>query len=208
MEPELKSPDAALEAIRAEIAPIVAKANIIADIQSPEAEARAVEFLVQIKRRYDMMDAARTFLVKPLNEHVKKINAQFKQDLVPLDEAEAKVKAGMTAWRGSEAFKKLEEARVTLEQEALHAVKTGDTGAIAAIGAEHAMAAQMAPTQVESMSGKAHFRDTTKFEVTDESLIPDAFWSVDEKKIGAAVKAGAKEIPGVRIWTEQTPVIR
>lgn len=44
---------------------------------------------------------------------------------------------------------------------------------------------------------------TTKFEITDESLVDHLLCSPDEKKIREAIKAGATELAGIRIFTEK-----
>lgn len=49
-------------------------------------------------------------------------------------------------------------------------------------------------------------QETWRFEITDESLLPREYFSPDEKKIGAVVRAmkTATNIPGVRVWSERT----
>lgn len=43
----------------------------------------------------------------------------------------------------------------------------------------------------------------TDFEVVDSSIVPRAYLIVDDKKIREAIKLGATEIPGIRIFTTQ-----
>jgi len=47
-------------------------------------------------------------------------------------------------------------------------------------------------------------RETWKYEITNRQLIPEEYWQVDEKAIGAVVKAlkGQTRIPGVRVYAE------
>ena len=201
------SQEAIIAKIETEIAPITEKAKEVSVVKNAGDENRAVEFLSQIKRRFKIVDDARTFLVKPLNDHVKSINARFKETLAPLESAEVSVKAGITAWRSSAEFKELEEKRIALEQEALLAAKQGDTPTVVQISEEHAIASKEAPKSVVAESGKAHFRELTKFEITDANIIPREFLMPDEKKIKAAIEAGAK-IEGVKSWKESVPVIR
>lgn len=47
-------------------------------------------------------------------------------------------------------------------------------------------------------------RRSWKAEVIDESLIPHMYLSVDQVKINVAVRAGARDIPGVRIYEDMT----
>ena len=53
-------------------------------------------------------------------------------------------------------------------------------------------------------------RTAWKFEVIDASKVPDQYKTIDEKKIGGVVRAlkGDTEIPGVRVWSEQTMAAR
>jgi hypothetical protein len=65
--------------------------------------------------------------------------------------------------------------------------------------------AQAAP----KVDGISH-RETWKYEVVDANQIPREFLSIDEKKIGAVVRAlkGSTRIPGIRVYAEQSTVVR
>lgn len=199
--------DAIIKQVEEQTAPLLAQAEVMAKVTDAKTEADATEFLVQVKKAYKKVEEHRLFLTKPLNDHVKAINTKFNPFKESLEGAELMVKKGMTAYRESAEFKAAEEKRQTLEQEGLLAVKEGDVQALEVIGAAHAEASALAPRIVETDSGKAHFREVTKFEIENESLIPREFLMPDEKKIKAAVNAGAS-IPGVRTWKEQSAVIR
>lgn len=199
--------DAIIARINDEIAPIVAKATEVAVISDAQSENRAVEFLSQVKRRFKLVDEQRTFAVKPLNDHVKALNERFKITLGPLADAERIVKDAMIEYRKSVEFKEAEERRLSLEQEAHLAVKQGDTAGLVKIADAHALASAAAPKTIESMSGKAHFREVWKFEIEDPTLIPAAFLMPNEKAIKEAIETGEK-IPGVKSYTEKVPVIR
>jgi hypothetical protein len=47
-----------------------------------------------------------------------------------------------------------------------------------------------------------------KFEVSDWREVPQEYWMIDETKLGKAVRGGLREIPGVKIWSEQAVVAR
>ena len=197
--------DAVIERIKTETSAIVDKATEIARVDSPEAEARAGEFLAQVKRRGKIMDEARTKLVKPLNDHVKMINAEFAKTLKPLTEAETLVKQGLTAYRNSEEVRKAAERRRELEDEAKQAVREGDTSTLAALTPAYKDTLEVAPKAVVTKTGTMRYRKQTRWEISDMSLLPAEYWQPNEDKIAAEVKAGV-EIPGVRIWTEEVPV--
>jgi hypothetical protein len=192
--------------IEGEAERIVAKAALIAVIHNVDEEARAVEMLKQIKLRLDMADDSRQVLVKPLNEHVKMINARFKETLKPLVEADARIRQGMVAYRNSQAFKEAQEKRLAIEQAGREAVAAGDTDALARLTDEHEVALAAAPRKVETQSGEARFRKVWKIDSIDLEALPAGFWMPDERKIKAAVEAGVP-VPGVHAHVEMVPII-
>jgi len=52
--------------------------------------------------------------------------------------------------------------------------------------------------------GSINVRKTWDFEVTNQSEIPRAYCVPDEKRIRVAVRAGVRDIPGVRIFEKET----
>lgn len=42
-----------------------------------------------------------------------------------------------------------------------------------------------------------------KYEIEDETQVPLAYCSPDSAKINAAIKAGVREIPGVRVYEDK-----
>jgi hypothetical protein len=149
---------------------------------------------------------ARKFLVKPLNDHVATINAKFKETLTPLAEAENTVKAGMTQYRESDAFKIADEKRKTLEMEARAAMREGDTAGLRDIAVQHAEVASETSNTIATNSGKVSYRNVQRMEIVDAEAVPREFLAPDEKKIMQALKAGAL-IPGIKSWIEKVPSI-
>ena len=56
---------------------------------------------------------------------------------------------------------------------------------------------------VRSSIGTATVRKVWTFELTDQQLVPRAYLSVNEPAIREAVRAGVREIPGVRIYQDE-----
>lgn len=65
-----------------------------------------------------------------------------------------------------------------------------------------------APKAVRTESGSAHQRMTWTFEIEDGAKVPRAYLAVDEQKIRQAVKAGIRQIPGVRIFEQASTTFR
>lgn len=85
-----------------------------------DAEAQAAaEFLVGIKREAKETESARDFLVRPMNEHVKAINARFKPLSTALAEVERQVKDKVLGYqREMERKRQEEQARLDAENRA------------------------------------------------------------------------------------------
>lgn len=196
-----------IEAISAEVAPILAKVPVISKIESHEDEARASEFLAQITARYNAVEEVRKSKTAPLNKVLDWINEGFGRTLKPLKQAQTDIKNSMSAWRNSPAFKEAEAKRQAIENDARAAVRAGDTVALSDLAEAHHSAAALAPRQVETMSAKVSFRTYREWTTKDEKKVPNQYWCLDTKKIDAAVKAGVV-IPGIEVTEVQKPVTR
>jgi len=64
------------------------------------------------------------------------------------------------------------------------------------------------PTVTRTETGSGHVRMVWEVEVIDAALVPRKYLSVDEKAIRADVKAGIREIPGVKIFEKPVMAIR
>lgn len=201
-----KDEEQQIEALAAESSALMAKAKEIAVVTDAESEVRAVEFLKQIKLRINVVDGIRTKLVKPLNDHVKMINAEFKLTTGPLEEADALVRRGMTTYRNGEEFKAAEARRKAAEAEMQQATRAGDVEKVGALSSGHAEATAAAPRTVETQSGQGRFRKVWRWEIEDIEALPAGFWIPDQVKIEAAVKAGIT-VPGIKAYQEEVPVI-
>jgi len=217
MDPIAKNPLETKEIVqlRDDANTLLYKAEEIAVINNLDEEARAVEFLTQTKRRAKIVDEKRKEYVAPLKAVIDKVNDDFKTILEPLAQAEVIVKRGMTTFRDSEELRKKQEAREEAERAAKAAVNTFKNEmtdesmgkAQEAIGALQEAKAE-APRTVEGASGgQARFRKDWKFEIVDASIVPAEYRVVDAALVRAAVKKGEREIPGVRIYEESTPII-
>lgn len=61
---------------------------------------------------------------------------------------------------------------------------------------------------VQSDLGAISAKKVWEFEVIDESKVPNEFKIVNEKAIRAAVKAGVRNIPGVKIYQTETLAVK
>jgi hypothetical protein len=197
--------NAKMEQLEKDIAIISKKVLEVANITSPEEEARAAEFGKQIKLRIAQAEDARKFLVKPMNDHVKRINDTFKVKTVPLNEALDFINNGLRAWRNSEEVRLAKEAAEKAKVEVKVAVATGNLEQMHAEVAKAKEAQAIAPTKVQTQSGKMSYRKVWRYEIQDPLSVPAAYWAIDEKKIAETIKQGVN-IEGVKSWQEDTPI--
>jgi len=134
------------EALGKQTGPLVSKgANLLEQvgrviITDDDILATAGDLAKVINTQIKKSDEARLALTKPLKDHCKWIEAQFKETVIPMNEAKASLKIKMDKYvsvRHAEQEKAAAEARQLAEKEALEsaeaAEKSGDTDTAEAI---------------------------------------------------------------------------
>ena len=194
-------------------------------IKTAEDMTGASEVLKNVVARKKRIEELRIFFTKPLNDHIKSINTQFKQATGPLEAIESEIKGKMVTYRQIEAqriekerqkeaerqrkqFEKDQEAR---RKEAEKLKGQEKKAAIAEIKQEEFVPDTSEIKQeksVDSESGQTRFVKFWDFEIHDTNLIPRKYTKVDESAIRQAVKSGGvREIPGVRIFENERPSV-
>ena len=134
-DPKIQTPTT----LATQITPFTSNANELmaqaerAVIDSPETLATAVDFIKICQSQNTRAEDMRTSLVKPLNDHVKWINAQFKPITTRIDEARLVMKKKAGTYQDAEEKRLAEEAeaeRVRQEELAIEqaeiAAESGD----------------------------------------------------------------------------------
>jgi len=168
-------------------------------ISTAEELTKAAEFLKQVVVRKKRIEELRLFFTKPLNDHIRQINAEFKKTSEPLEAIEKDVKGKMIIYR------KVEDEKIRKEQEKLN--KKAESMKTESKKEEYReKAIEIAQeTKVESKSGEVRFRKVWKFEITSEQDVPREYMAVNETSIRWAISGGIREIKGVRIFEEEIP---
>lgn len=184
--------------INKDVKTIVKTATDIA-IASTEDMERATEIGKQIISRKKRIEELRIFFTKPLNDHIKQINAGFKQAIEPLEAIEADIKRKMVVYRREEAERQEKERqRLLKKSEEMKTEKKQEEYKDKAAEIQQ-------ETKVESKSGTMRFRKVWKFELVNGNEVPRQYLEVNETAIRKAITAGVREIPGVRIYEEEIP---
>lgn len=179
----------------------MANSHVVLDQEQAD---EANEILIKINHGLKQIEEKRTSFTGPLNKSLKEINASFKQMVEPIKSAKDSLTSRLMAWR------RQEQARIDAERE--KAVKEEERRrkiqeAHAAKG--HAVKEDITPV-VKPIPFSVN--DTTKvqkrwtYEIEDSSVIPRQYMVVDGPAITAAVRAGVRDIPGVKIYQKETAV--
>jgi hypothetical protein len=203
-----------------------ALARQIASADDCEACVNELAYISEVRKT---LERERKKIVDPLNASVKATNDRFRVPREKLDGAITHLKKHIAAWhellearalkakKESEAEQRRLAAAAESEEASVKAEAHGSAKALGLSDEQAAFAAEAASTEVPLVpatvvtpdapakrhSGALGTATVTKrwtFEVENENEVPRAFLVVNEKAIRAAVKAGTRSIPGVRIF--------
>ena len=180
-----------------------ARAHVVESDDGVTTASSALRMIADAKRN---TEEQRQFFVRPLNDQVTKINALFKKVAAPLMEADVIIRQKVVAYR----VKTAEEARK--EQARLDALAQAERARVEEIAKQVGVEApeietpQVAPTP--KPLGAVGSRKIWAFEIVDPALVPEKYKVVDKSLVMAAIRDGYYEIPGLRIYQEETVVVR
>lgn len=183
----------------------------------------ANEMLLQLQAAKKALEERKAFFVKPLKDHVKRIEALYTKPLKQLASADEQLRAKVLDYRKAEqakvdaerrrreeelaeAQRKAEEAQRKAEKSNRKATAAKAEAATDAVN-EAALAVLATPTQarvIHTEIGQVATRKVWDFEVVDKALVPDQYWELDERAIRMAVTSGLRNIPGVRIFQKES----
>lgn len=134
----------------------------------------------------------------------KAILAAQKKHAEPLETAAGIVKKSMADYQKAQEQAQAEAQRIAREK------AEEDKKLAQALGMdEPTPAVADKPIEAPKTDGVS-YREVWKFEIVDPKLIPSEYLIIDEQKIGGVVRAmkNLANIPGVRVYSDKTTVIR
>lgn len=168
----------------------------------------AVTVLGKIVAARKLADEQRKAIVKPHNDEVRTINNRFKELAGPLDGAERALKDAVAAYRRKIEQERREqiarEERNRRERQARENAKAAEEKR-EPVRHEAPRIEPEPEATMRSGGTAATVRKVWRFEVVDaEALSADhpEFTKPDEVKIREAIKAGTRQISGVRIYED------
>lgn len=191
-------------------------------VTDQETSLTALDHGKKISTALKRVDALRAQLVKPLNDTVKAINARAKDVERPLLGADAHIRSQLNVYAAEQVRikadeqRRIEVARIKAEEDA-RSIAREEAQAMAEFGVGSEIEAKkqeqaavksvqkefVAQARAVAQPAVKGTREHWMFEVVDTTQVPRSFLKIDEQSIRAAVMAGAREIPGVRIYSEQ-----
>ena len=213
-------PEQVVEAMRTQSAGLLAESEAFQADTIEQAQGGAA-LLARISTATSALNTRRMEITRPLDAAKRSVMDLFAPLLTKLEEADKSVRKGMLSFetrRRQEEEKALRVAQAAKEKALREEQERADAAkAAVAAGIPAEKVAEMlpaapvvpvipvaAPAVVRADSGAGvTYVDVWKFEVTDVVLLPSAFVVANESAIRKAIQQGQRQIPGVRIWSEQ-----
>ena len=164
-------------------------------IEDSETCERALDIAGDVRTLSKQIDEDRKRAIEPSRKIVQMVNDCAKQFQDTLDMAERIIKVKLAGYQLSQEIK-ADEAQKTVRE-------LSET-----LGLDIEILAPNAPRTLSSAKASTSTREKLTFEILDSHLIPDEYWVVDDKLIQKHIAMGKREIPGVRLVTEKTMIIR
>lgn len=171
--------------------------RVIATIEDAKLAADDLSVISRLKKA---MEAKRKEKLAPHEEQVKAIRDTYTFLMTPVFEAERITKAKQIMYLN-------EQKRRQQEQEEINRKRLEAAEAEMRLKGELTESVNLvevieAPKRVSTDFGSTGMTTIWKFEVIDFALLPDRFKMENATLIGKVVRAGEREIPGVRIYSE------
>jgi len=172
-------------------------------VRNSDDVKRATDDLSTIAGIKKAIEEKRQEYLRPLLDYQKEINVAFKDFTEPLTQADTIMRQKVHDYRA-------EQERIRLEQERINRLREEAARAEMELKGEIAEpvglveVAPVAPTRYQTDVGILGTAITWRWELVDFALLPDRFKVENATLIGKVVRAGEREIPGVRIYSEET----
>ena len=207
---EVITPEGKIAEIQKDIIVVEKKSQKMAVVKSEVDVKNAVEFLGQLKGRFDRLEELRLFFVKKPTQHINEVNKMFRDQKVPFTDMIGKVKKAVGDYRMAEEMKarkeeerqqKLRDAKNKRREEK---GKDVDLTPVPIV--------ERTEKTVETGSGKSTAKKVWKFEIEAYSKLPkdvieEVLYQAQQKGIQEAVikrmvSNGRRDIAGVRIFED------
>jgi len=177
-----------------------AESRVIRTIEDIRIATDDLSIISRLKKA--MAEKKKEYLA-PHQEQIKAINDNYKLWMEPVETADSITRDKIMAFNREQEDRRRKQEEINRKRmEAAQEEAALNNGEISE--PVNLIEVTEAPKRVSTEMGTTGMAKIWKFEVTDFSLLPDRFKMENATLIGKVVRAGEREIPGVRIWSEDT----
>ena len=174
-------------------------------ITTAEDVKLATDDLSLIAKLKKAIEDKRKEYVGPINEHLKQVNDAFKLMAGPLESADRVTRGKVMEYRQKQEALRLEAEAINRQKEELaHREATFNGTGEVTIDTTPVVVPPAPPAHVRTDVGTLGTMKVKKWEVEDITKVPAEYLQVDAVAVGKLVRAGIKNIAGIRIWEEET----
>jgi len=190
-----------------QIASLLSYARTLTIASSEDAKRAANDLIIMgtIKKR---LEALRVEKVKPLNDEVDNINAIFKSIMAPLKEADTLTNNELLRYRQVEDAKRREALAIEAEKLALAQREAKLNEGVITVDLTPVPKPDVQPKSIQTDAGSVGIRQLPDWELEDITKVPAEFLILDKVAVGKQVRAGRRNIPGIRIWMKDNLTVR
>jgi len=200
--PEVEKQAALVEQQATDIVSTLTSAFPGTEIATEAELEQASQALTGITKNLNEWEQTRKQIVGPANAFVRHINDLWKMRTEPVRAEEVRIRRMMGDFRAKEARRRQEEYEAALkESQEFFANGSPIPEVVAPIPED-------VTRKVETENGSVQFTTVWKWAVEDEAQIPREYFALDTVKLNKVVKAGLRNIPGIRVYSEQVPAVR
>jgi len=173
-------------------------------IKCDEDLTPATDDLALIARLKKALKEKQDEYVKPIKAHLDKVQFVFKDLLACLDDIDKTNREKIAAYRAEQLRKQREADEINRQKEELARKEAAFNGTGEFTVDTTPVEAPAPVKKVSTNMGTVSTARVWKYEIVDPSQIPEEYKVIDYAKITKVVKAGCRNIPGVRIYEEET----
>lgn len=164
------------------------------DVCSKWAAEEALTVATNARDLFKKIEAARKEIIEPARKFTNKVNDTAKIFTEKLQEVEQIIKSKIDNWKSQERREK--EAR---EEEARLLA--------ASLNVEILPFVEETPKYIKTEGATSYEKTVWKFDVTDLKQVPLEFLMINDKLVEGCIRSGMREIPGLKIYSEQKTII-
>lgn len=180
-------------------------------VQDDGSEKEAIDAAARSKKLLNALETERKRVIEAPDKFVRSVNAFCRTFKEPLDGVASTLRQKIATYQFQKELERRKIQKAMEEEAARLQAKLKAEAAKAGIEAPPLMPVPAPrPDSITRTEGGASASIRTQWtgEITDPDQVPREYCSPDQGKITQAVKAGIREIPGIRIYEKPVTVLR